>query len=264
MYNKKHERQIRIPAERQRQIVEFIQKNGSAQIKLLADYQNVSEATIRRDLDELAALGLIERTHGGAMAKESSTSFEQKHSEKMNIMQKEKRRIAKAACSLIKDGDTIFLDSGTTTYFIAQNLESFKDLTVITHDLQIGNTAVLDPTSTLIVTGGIRREEFSVLVGSLTESFIRELRVNKVFLGADAVDVEKGIFNANFIEVGIKKLLITIAKHTILVADTSKFARTALARVCGIDSIETIITDDNLSKEMKDQIEKSGAKLLLV
>jgi DeoR family fructose operon transcriptional repressor len=264
MENCKSEKLIRLPAERQKQIVEFIHKNGSAQIKLLADYQNVSEATIRRDLDELAALGLIERTHGGAMAIDSSTSFEHKHGEKMKIMLKEKRNIAKAACSQIKDGDTIFLDSGTTTYFIAQNLDNFKNLTVITHDLQIANTAVLHPTSTLIVTGGIRREEFSVLVGSLTENFIRELKVNKVFLGADAVDVESGIFNANFIEVGIKKLLLAIAKHIILVTDTSKFSRTALARVCGIDSIGTIITDNNLSKEIKDRIEKNGVRLILV
>ncbi len=264
MNYKKVEKHLTIPAERQKQIVEFVQKNGSAQIKVLADYQNVSEATIRRDLDELADLGLIERTHGGAMAIDSSTSFEHKHSEKMNIMLTEKRNIAKAATSLIRDGDTIFLDSGTTTYFIAQNLGGFRDLTVITHDLQIGNTAILHPTSTLIVTGGIRREEFSVLVGSLTENFIKELKVNKVFLGADAVDVESGVFNANFIEVGIKKLLLTISKHIILVADTSKFSRSALARVCKIESIETIITDNNLSPEVKNQIEKNGVRLILV
>ncbi|MBA1335951.1 MAG: hypothetical protein HPY66_1770 [Firmicutes bacterium] len=253
-----------IPAERQKQIVEYIEKNGSAQIKALARYQNVSEATIRRDLDDLAASGIIERTHGGAIVIDRSTSFEHKHNEKMKLMLKEKSSIAKAACTLIRDGDTVFLDSGTTTYFIAQNLGNFKNLTVITHDLQIGNTAILHPTSTLIVTGGIRREEFSVLVGSVTESFIKELKVNKVFLGADAIDVENGIFNANFLEVGIKRLLLTIGKHIILVTDTSKFSRSALAKVCDIDSVETIITDNNLSVEIKDKIEKKGVKLILV
>lgn len=252
-----------IPAERQKQIVEFIENHGSAQIKELADYQNVSEATIRRDLDELAASGVIERTHGGAIVIDKSTSFEHKYSEKMNLMLTEKCSIAKAACGLVRDGDTIFLDSGTTTYFIAQNLGNFKNLTVITHDLQIGNTAVLDPTSTLIVTGGIRREGFSVLVGSLTENFIKELKVNMVFLGADAIDVETGIYNANFLEVGIKKLLLTIGKHIVLVSDASKFSRSALAKVCGINSIDTIITDSGITDEIKEQIEENGVRLIL-
>jgi len=252
-----------IPAERQKQIIEYIENHGSAQIKALADYQNVSEATIRRDLDELAASGIIERTHGGAIVIDKSTSFEHKYSEKMKLMLAEKCSIAKAASELVRDGDTVFLDSGTTTYFIAQNLGNFKDLTVITHDLQIGNTAVLHPTSTLIVTGGIRREGFSVLVGSHTENFIKELKVNLVFLGADAIDVKNGIYNANFLEVGIKKLLVAIGKHVVLVSDSSKFSRSALAKVCGIGSIDTIVTDSGITDEIKDQIEKNGVRLIL-
>lgn len=257
-------KQSTIPAERQKQIVDYINKTGSAQIKALSEDQGISEATIRRDLDDLAALGVIQRTHGGAVVLNSSTSFEHKHSEKMNLKITEKRAIAKAACDLVKDGDTIYLDSGTTTYFISQNLGRFKNLTVITHDLQIANTGVLHPTSTLIVTGGIRRAEYSVLVGSMTENFIKSLKVNKVFLGADAIDVSSGVFNANFLEVEIKRLLLTIGKHIILVTDASKFSRTALAKVCDIHQIEQIITDKSLPAPMQEQIKDNGVKLSLV
>lgn len=261
--NNQKQKSISIPAERQKQIVEYIEKYGSGQIKALADYHNVSEATIRRDLDELAASGIIQRTHGGAIVIDRSTSFEHKYSEKMNLMLAEKCSIAKAACELIRDGDTIFLDSGTTTYFIAQNLGPFKDLTVITHDLQIANTAILHSTSTLIVTGGIRREGFSVLVGSVTENFIRDLNVDMVFLGADAIDVENGVYNANFLEVGIKKLLLKIGKSIVLVSDTSKFSRSALAKVCGINSIDILITDKGITDEINEQLRKKGIQIII-
>ncbi len=262
--NIKQDRNITIPAERQKQILEYIDKHGCAQIKELALYHQVSEATIRRDLDELDRTGQIERTHGGAITTNRSTSFERIHSEKMNLMIDEKRRIAKKASELIKDGDTILLDSGTTNYFISQTLSSFKNITVITYDLHIANTVILHPTSTLIVTGGIRRDEYNVLLGSITEAFISDLRVNKVFLGADAVDLEFGISNANLIEAKIKKLIIQAGKKVYLVCDHSKFGRTALAKICNLTEVDTVITDDGIAENIVHYLKTNNVELIRV
>lgn len=254
---------LAIPAGRQQQILEYISKNGSAQIKELAVLFNVSEATIRRDLDEMDASGHIKRTHGGALNGQHSTSYERMHSEKMKIMLNAKRNIAIQAASLVNDGETILLDSGTTAYFVGQNLADFKDLTVITYDLYIANSLVLHPTSTLAVTGGIRRSGYNVLVGGDTEDYIRRTSVDKVFLGADAIDISFGVSNANLMEVSIKRLMLKAGKKVILVADHTKLGRTALAKVCDLDEPDLMVIDRDIPEDMLEQLKAVGTDLLL-
>lgn len=258
-----NEKYLAIPAGRQKQILDYIGSHGSAQIKELADYCGVSEATVRRDLDDLDAGGRIERTHGGAMCVESSTSFERIHQEKMKLMLEYKRRIAKLAASMVKEGDTIILDSGTTTFFVAQNLAGIKDLSVITYDLFIANEVKLHSTSSLIVTGGIRREGYNVLVGSEVENYIRNVRVNKVFLGADAIDLEFGVSNANLMEASIKRLLLSAGKKRILVSDHSKLGHTAMVKVCGLEEIDAVVMDSQIPRDMLEQFQKFDIELLL-
>ena len=156
---------------RQQKLLEYINENGSAQIRDFSGTHGVSEATIRRDFDELTRLGLIERVHGGAV-RINGTSFERAHSEKMNLMMSEKMRIAEYAASIVENGDSIFLDSGTTTYFIARELSRHKDLTIITNNLDIAQSVYFDPSVSLIVTGGLRRDQYSVLIGRAGHSVL--------------------------------------------------------------------------------------------
>jgi len=252
-----------IPAKRQQRIVSYINEKSGAQIKELSDLCHVSEATIRRDLDELAQSGQVERTHGGAMAV-SSTSFERYHSEKIKLMTAEKRRIAKRAAELVKDGDSVFLDSGTTAFFLAQHLTQHRNLTIITNNLDIAYAVQVHASSTMVVTGGIRRDNYSVLVGSTTESFIKSLYVDIAFMGSDAVNPRAGVFNSNFMEIGVKQEVAKCGKRLVLITDRSKFSRRALTKVCDLSAIDVVITDKGLEEDIRELLCEQISNVILV
>lgn len=254
-----------IPAERQNQILEYIDFNKSAQISELAMYFHVSEATVRRDLDELAHGGKIERTHGGAISiARESTSFERLYSEKVMLMPAEKQRIALSAAALVKAGDTLLLDSGTTTLFLAQKLEQIENLTVITYDLHIADTINLHSSSTMIVTGGVRRgNDFHSLQGHMVDDFISKVNVNIAFMGADAVSVKRGYANANLQEVNAKRKALEISSTKVLLADHTKFGKAALVNICGIEAFDYIISDKGLDESTAKEIQDMGVELIL-
>lgn len=244
-----------MPAQRQQQITEHLESKFSISIKEASELCNVSEATARRDLDDMAAAGILERTHGGAVI-HKGTGFEEYHAEKLEAMIPEKTRIAKEAVKLIKDGDSIFLDSGTTTLILGQQLEIIKKLTVVTNNLDIASTIKLDTSSTMIVTGGVRRDGYSVLIGDIAEDLIRKLYVDIAFVGADAVNSKSGVYNSNFLEIGIKKSIIESGKRKVLLTDHSKFKQKALTKICDIEEFDTLITDSGIDKETKEYLEK--------
>lgn len=252
-----------IPAQRHQTIIGYLTKKRSITIREAAKLCGVSEATARRDLDEMAVQGMLERTHGGAVL-ERGTGLEMVHDEKLKVMIPEKTRIAKAAASLIKEGDSIFLDSGTTTLMLAKQLESVPNLTVITYNLDIAYGVNLEKSSTLIVTGGIRRDGYNTLIGSIAEEMIQKLSVDIVFLGADAINPEHGVFNSNFLELGVKRSCIECAQRRVLVSDHTKFKRKALTKVCEIDEFDVIITDKGLDDETRLAVEDHTPRLLLV
>lgn len=243
------ERMSYIPAERQKKIVEYIETYTSAQIHELARHFHVSEATVRRDLDDLDKQGALRRTHGGAIKADRSTSYEQMYSEKIALMTDEKHRIAEYAASLVHDGDTVIVDSGTTTLFIAQALENHERITLITNDLYIANQVSLHPSSTMIVTGGMRRPGRQELVGTMTENFLRETHVDIAFLGVDGLDIAGGATIANFSETGCKRLMVKAGMRSVIVADHSKFGRVTLARICDLKDADLIITDNGIEEE---------------
>ena len=250
---------ICIPAQRQQQILEYLQSKKSITIRKAAEIFMVSEATVRRDLDELASTGKIERTHGGAVI-HTGTGFEWQHAEKMQEMIPEKKRIAIAAKKLIEDGDSLFLDTGTTTYLLAEELKEKKRLTVVTNNLDIAYTTELDATSTMIITGGIRRDGYSSLVGDIAADLVRKLYVDVSFIGADAVSVGNGVFN----EIGIKKSGIESGKRKVLLADSSKFSRKALAKICDLQEFDIIITDSGIDEAQLRILKEKIARVIIV
>ena len=244
---------ICIPAQRQQQILEYLQSHKSITIRKAAEIFMVSEATVRRDLDELASTGKIERTHGGAVL-HTGTGFEWQHAEKMQEMIPEKKRI----------GDSLFLDTGTTTYLLAEELKEKKRLTVVTNNLDIAYTTELDATSTMIITGGIRRDGYSSLVGDIAADLVRKLYVDVSFIGADAVSVGNGVFNTNFNEIGIKKSGIESGKRKVLLADSSKFSRKALAKICDLQEFDIIITDSGIDEAQLKILKEKIARVIIV
>ena len=254
-----------IPASRQQKINEYVNEHGSAQIKELADYLKVSVATVRRDLDELDMQGVLVRTHGGAVQKnDNASSFERQHTERLMIMPDEKRRIARLAASFICSGDTILLDSGTTNYYLASELSEIPNLTIITYDLFIASNLTIHPSSTMIVTGGIRRHGYNnVLWGSMVDDYVRNIRVDKAFLGADAIDLEFGVSNTNVLEANIKKLLIQAGKKVILIADHSKLNRIAMVKVCELSEIDELVIDKDMDEDSLSRLKNKIKKIHL-
>ena len=176
----------------------------------------------------------------------------------------EKTRIAKEAAKLIKDGYSIFLDSGTTTLLLAGQLLPFQNLTVVTHNLDIAYHAKLDKSSTLIVTGGMRRDDYGVLIGSITEELVNKLSVDFAFLGADAVNPGSGVYNSNFLEIGTKKSIINCGENRVLLTDHTKFKQRALTKICDIEEFDIIITDNGIDDETREILEEKVTRLITV
>lgn len=245
-----------IPAERKKKIMEYIENHTSAQIRELADQFHVSEATVRRDLDALDRQGVLRRTHGGAIKTERGASCESQFTERISLMKEEKRRIAQRAAHLVRPGDTVLLDAGTTAFFIAQALTGHENMTLITNDLNIAYQTVLAPSSSLIVTGGARRTGRQDLVGSLPESFIRSMHVDVAFLCVDGLDMEGGATVADFGSVGIKQLMLQAASRSVIAADHSKLGKVALARICALSEAGLILTDSGADPQWIAQMKK--------
>ncbi|MEG0832421.1 MAG: DeoR/GlpR family DNA-binding transcription regulator [Oscillospiraceae bacterium] len=254
--NKSHE----VPAFRQQRIIELLEEKENIHVMDIVELCGVSQATARRDLDELAEKGLIVRSHGGALRRKM-TVFEQPHMQKLGLHISEKARIAKCAASLVNDGDSIYIDSGTTAMMVGQNLTERKNLTIITHNLDFANNAALDSSSKLIVTGGYRRENVHSLAGSIVEEFIRNIKVDKAFSGADSVDSKNGVYLTNFEELGAKQLLVKCARTAILVTDHSKFSQEGLVKICDLSDFDLIITDNGISSEDIENVYKQGVQL---
>lgn len=248
---------------RQQEILDYINVNGNASIRDFIGIYEVSEATIRRDFDELAKSGFIDRIHGGAV-RANSTAFVPVHSEKMGRRLGEKKRIAAYAASLVQNGESIFLDSGTTANSIAMELANHKDLVIITNNLDIVRTVQFDPSVSLIVTGGVRNDQYSALVGTIAEQVISSFHVDKAFMGCDAIDPENGVYNANFPAVGVKRCIANCGKKIILAADSSKFYVKALAKVCDLKEIDVIITDTGLDEKTHQTIRKQVPNTICV
>ena len=231
-------------AERKEQILQYVNMKGSATVKTLADFVGVSEATIRRYLQDLHDKNSLIKTHGGAVPLKTGTASEQLYDEKLNIFKEEKRRIANIAAGYINNGDTIFLDSGSTAYYLGCCLRDLQNLYVFTYDIRVAYSLNLHPTSDVFVVGGIcRHNHKNVLVGSQVVSYLKTLRIDKLFLAVDALDLEIGISNSNLLEAEIKKQAVESSNTVYVISDHSKFNKIALSQVCSLEKIDTLITD---------------------
>ena len=236
-----------IPAERKKRIIDYISLNGSAQIKELSMQFAVSEATIRRDLTELQADGLIERTHGGAVLRKLSAPREEQFVPAgMGMMIDEKRTIARYAASLVQDGEIIYLDAGSTTFELAKELTKHINLSVVTCDLHIAGNVVFHPSTNVVVTGGNKRRGTSTLTGIITANFLRDIHADKCFLGANGVNFDYGVSSIDFYASSTKRIAAQASDVVYLLADHTKFGKTAFSKVCSLAEIDLIITDKAL------------------
>lgn len=254
--------------ERRSAIVNLIQKIGRVQVNDLSRRFDISEVTIRSDLKELHRRGLVYKSHGGAISPrlvsnniviEPSFTLKEKQSRQIDA----KSRIGAAAAKLVKNGETIILDSGTTTHEIAKCLKDHKDLTVITNGVNVATELAGHRTIQIILLGGVLRHRSLSIIGHFAEEMLAQLTADKVFMGADGISLEYGISTPKFEESRINQAMMAIAREKYLVADSSKFGKNSLSRIASLWELNGIITDNKLPAEYQKEIRLHNSLLFL-
>ncbi|CAM4298022.1 DeoR/GlpR family DNA-binding transcription regulator [Paenibacillus alkaliterrae] len=249
--------------ERKRLIADYVQQQGRASVQELANHFQVSESTVRRDLRDLEELLHLRRTHGGAVAMLQNDNMEPTFVEKEDRFQQQKLAIAQAAVSLIREGDTILLDSGTTTYHLAKLLKGFKRLTVVTNSVMVAQELADEKNMELLLTGGTLRPETLAMVGPFAERAIADVHVDKVFLATNGFDIQTGLTTPNMIEASTKNRMIRSAQKVVLLADHSKHGRISFCRFGDMTDVTTLITDKLLPSDAVQQLENAGLEVTL-
>lgn len=249
--------------ERKTAILELLNKNARVDVQELSRYFDLSESTIRRDLKELEESQLLKRTHGGAVLFQSVT-FEPSFIEKEVQFQIEKKAIAKEAAKCIQNGESILLDSGTTTFYLAQELRNFSSLQVVTNSILCANELKDVPGIEVVLCGGFLRSETLALVGPLAEICFDQIRVDKSFIATNGVDVQNGLTTPNLTEASTKKKMIECAEKVILITDHSKIGQVTFARFADIHEINYLITDNAAPKNVVKQISEAGITVRIV
>lgn len=250
--------------ERKLKILDFVTEHKKATVMELTSYFDVSRTTIRNDLREMERDRLLIRTHGGAMLR-TRTGFEPDPYDKQIKNVEEKKRIALLALDLIDDGDTIILDTGTTTMELAMLLGKKKDLRVITNDLLIAllledNPHIMD----ILFIGGVIRKRYhcTLKYRNASAEMLSGLTVDKAFITANGFSFEKGATTPDIAQAEIKTLLMSAASMVILVCDSSKLGNAYFVQFARLDQIDKLVTDKMESKE-KERYEEKGLDVLI-
>lgn len=248
-----------LPDNRKKKIMDELSNKGKVEILELVDLLDVSAMTIRRDLDELEKNKKLIRTHGGAALPQvfrREQSFEQNLSEK----DLKKKEIAKIAVTLVKDGMTVLLDSGTATLEVAKILKVRCNLTIVTNDIKIA-TELTNSNLEVILLGGKVQTKDGVIVGSFAENMLENMFVDILFLSADAVDAVHGVTSASFEKASIKRAMLHNSEAVYLIVDAHKFGKKAFSKIADFDSITGIITDSTITKEEEDIFKRKSTFL---
>lgn len=247
--------------ERLEEIVRRLRNRGTLAVDDVAQGLNVSHDTVRRDFNRLAGTRGIRRTHGGIfLEREASDST---LAERALEAAEAKRAIARRAAELVHDSETIVVDAGTTTALMVDYIEA-RDVTLITYSVEIAARAIRRPNLTVYIAGGMVRASTGGAVGEDTLRMIRSLQASTAFIGANGFSVEHGLMTPNYHEAGVKRAIIEISSQRVLLVDSSKTDRRALARFGEIAEMDIVISDDALDREMVSELEEVVSEVLLV
>jgi DeoR family transcriptional regulator of aga operon len=250
--------------QRRRVIRSLVESHSQGNVADLARRFRVSEVTIRSDLAALANIGALVRVHGGALP--PGDGEELPLTVKQTLYHAEKVRIASAAAGLIQDGETVILDSGTTTAEIARQIRGLKlrSLNVITNALNIAVVLANAHHVNLIIPGGVLRRKSWSLAGPQAEQALRDLQADRLFLGVDSLDPEIGLMTPHVLEAKLNALMIRIARQTIAVTDSSKLLRRNLSVIAPVEQVHLLITDSAAAPDAVAAIRARGVEVRLV
>ncbi|RAO77478.1 transcriptional repressor AgaR [Dyella jiangningensis] len=251
--------------ERRRRIVERVNQQGRVTVDELVALFDISAVTIRADLEALDRTGSISRSHGGALPAAPAT-LDTPLNIKETRYHAQKRRIGQAAARLIEDGDTIILDSGSTTVEIARQIRQQKwtALTVITNALNIAMELSALPSVRVMMLGGLLRQTSYSLAGPDAEQALSRLSADRLFLGVDGLDPDVGVTTPDPLEASLNALMIRVSRQTVAVLDASKFGQRSLSVIAPVGDLDLVISDDAAPAEYVQALEAKGVKTQLV
>ena len=227
------------PEGRREWILRTLRRDGPAAVSSLAERLGVSQATIRRDLVHLDKEGRLSRVHGGAVA---AADTDDPFAEVALQNTAEKEAVATRGAELIKEGEAVLLDIGTTAHRLARMLHG-RSLTVITSNLMVYEELKDDTDIQIVLLGGIVRRSYHSLVGFLTEDNLRQVHADRLFLGASGIRPGGHVMDTTAVEVPLKRAMIAAADQVVLLADATKFPGTGIAKVCGPEDIDVVVTN---------------------
>jgi DeoR/GlpR family transcriptional regulator of sugar metabolism len=251
-----------LPNQRREKIVEMLREDGFAKVINLAKIFKVTEVTIRQDLEKLEKEGVLVREHGGAYLKNIEDKVKALSLINQDNLDK-KEKIASKCIEYIESGDSIILDSGSTTTEIAKKLKGFKNLTVITNALNIAMMLGTEPGIDLIVTGGEFKPPTLSLTGQKAADFFQGIYVQKLFLATAGLSLKAGLTYPSINDIVVKKAMIDAAETTYLVADSTKIGKSSFASLGALSLVDYIITDSDINDRDKKVFEENDIEILL-
>ncbi len=257
-------------AERHTRLKELIARRGMCDLKSLSAELAVSHSTVRRDIETLEQQGLVKQTHGGVIWVAEKTAVNggggsgsrpYAFDQRMGYQLDAKRQIARAARELVQPGETILIDGGTTTFFLAEELLG-RPLQLVTNSLPIANLFLNDENVELILTGGLMYPRYGVLLGPGAENMLATIHTKTLFLSTAGVH-EGMLYNQNLLLVQSERRMMEQAQQIVLLADAGKFGQQALAQLCRLDEIDVVVSDEALAEEHRAQVRDAGCELII-
>lgn len=258
-----------MPAEvRHRRIQQLVTERQFVRVRELSARFGVSAVTVRSDLDHLESIGVVHRVHGGAMAGPSAgIGVERSFDVNAQELSDAKWAIAREAASFVRSGEAVIIDVGTTASAVARALSAridLTDVTVFTNGLRIAlDLEPAHPRITVVVTGGTLRPLQHSLVNPMATQAFTELKAAVAFIGCNGVDLVSGVTNLNLPEAEVKKQMVLAAERRVVVADATKLARVALARITDIDDVDVLVTDDRADASFVEDLKDRGVDVVI-
>ncbi len=249
-------------AERHQIILNKLKKEGFVSVADLSREMDVTTVTVRKDLKLLEEKGLLFRSHGSATPV-SPFVTDLPVDEKTLMQVEEKAEIASMATEMINEGDAIIIGSGTTMLALAKALPKNIRLTVITAAMNVSIVLLDHPNIEIIQLGGVVRKSSSSVVGHNAEDMLKDFACNKLFLGVDGISPEFGLTTSNMMEAHLNARMIKSAQKTIVLTDSSKFGKKGFGKICDMEEVDIVVTDEGIPEALKHQLEETGIKVCI-
>jgi DeoR family transcriptional regulator, glycerol-3-phosphate regulon repressor len=244
---------------RQSEILDLAKQQGKVVVEDLAAHFDVTVQTIRRDLTELCDAGKLTRVYGGAILRSGVANIG--YEDRRNLMAEEKDRIARLCAAEIPDEASLFLNIGTTTEAVARALLGHRNLMVVTNNLNVANILAGNPTTEVVVAGGVLRRPDGGLVGDVTLEIVQHFKVDFAVIGTSALDEEGDLLDFDFREVRVSQAILRQARRTFLVADRTKFERTAPVRIASLADVDAFFTDSPPPPAVRQRCREWGTRI---